>query len=627
MRTSGVDSTRSPQRRKISAEYIIEDVTAGGGRGYSGLRSYLRFTGTFKGPFAFVVLLMVLSSGAISLLPIFVGRFIESLSNMSDGHSRVYFFAAALIGCNIIHDLAWRATEIAYLRLLVHRGYEYEDLLFERVIGQRYPYFIGKFTGKISSYVATLGREFRDMLNDTCFNYVEHLVRIPAVVLVMFAVNVWSGVIFLVAVLMMALLGGYTSRLSFKAEKTLADEISEMDGHAIDIIANFVSVKAFRQERIEVRKVRRQRRDVIVAARRAQLQEIFFWALISFVVRYLLWPVSILLNLHFYLSGELSLAQFVTFLSAVVMFSDFMWAVTWELQQLNLRLARTEEAYEYLFGGRAGDIEASGPTMLAPFAEVAVTEVLPVAGPGRLELCGLSFAYPDNVLQQVLSGIDLAIEPGEKIGIVGRSGSGKTTLIKLLLGYYPVPPEMVRVDGQPTPNEQLAARVSYVPQDTALFHRSIRDNITYGAAGEVSREQVEAAATRAHAHSFITGAPQGYDTLVGERGIRLSTGQRQRIAIARAFLDDKPILILDEATSALDSESEVLVQAALEELWSSKTVIAVAHRLSTLLNMDRIVVLDDGHIVEHGSHSDLLALGGRYRSLWDRQSGGMVVVD
>jgi ATP-binding cassette subfamily B protein len=166
--------------------------------------------------------------------------------------------------------------------------------------------------------------------------------------------------------------------------------------------------------------------------------------------------------------------------------------------------------------------------------------------------------------------------------------------------------------------------VSYVPQDTSLFHRTIAENIAYAADRNVNREEILAAAKRAHAHEFITQIEGSYEALVGERGVKLSTGQRQRVAIARAFVDDRPILVLDEATSALDSESELLVQQALEELWHDKTVIAIAHRLSTLRHMDRIIVMDKGQIVEQGSHALLLERKGVYARLWTHQSGGFL---
>jgi ATP-binding cassette subfamily B protein len=297
-----------------------------------------------------------------------------------------------------------------------------------------------------------------------------------------------------------------------------------------------------------------------------------------------------------------------------------VWGTIWNVSEFNLKLARIEEAYRYLFDDREIVADFRRATAIVP-------QKHPLDYTRSLQIRGLVFAYPENEQVAVLAGITLDIAKNEKIGVVGRSGSGKTTLVKLLLGYYPLPVGVIAVDGRPVPNRALARSISYVPQDTSLFHRSIRENITYGATSPVGQEQVETAARRAHAHEFIAKTNQGYDTLVGERGIKLSMGQRQRIAIARAFLDDKPLLILDEATSALDSESEVYVQDALEDLWQDKTVIAVAHRLSTLLHMDRIVVLDAGRIVEQGSHHELLALDGRYSRLWQRQSGGMIAVE
>ncbi|MCL9761182.1 ABC transporter ATP-binding protein/permease [Frankia sp. AiPa1] len=582
--------------------------------------------GTFRRSMLLVMASFAVSTAALAVLPIFVGRLVQSLAQQGMSGGVAYRYALVLIGANLVHDLFWRIGELLYRRMIIQHGYECEDILFGRVIGQRYPYFVGKFTGKISSYVATVGREFREILESACFTYVEMLIRVPSIVVIMFAVNLWSGLTFLGAVLLMFAVGRRTARWSFRAEKELADEVSEMDGHVIDIIANFVSVKSFRQERAEYDEVRRRRRNVVEAARRSSWWDIVFWASMSLVVRWLVWPLAILLNLYLYRDGQLSLAQFATFLSVLVMFSDFIWVMVWEVAQLNLRLARVDEAYRYLFG--VEPVEPVEPVtrrgLWSGSTGPGGDGDGPPAGHGRLELRGLAFAYPDSPGRPVLSGFDLVIEPGEKIGVVGRSGSGKTTLVKLLLGYYPLPRGAVLLEGRETANTRLAAGISYVPQDTALFHRSIRDNITYGSAVSVSQQEVEAAAIRAHAHDFITRAPNGYDTLVGERGIRLSTGQRQRIAIARAFLDDKPMLILDEATSALDSESEVLVQHALEQLWTGKTVIAVAHRLSTLLNMDRIIVLADGEIAEQGTHRELLASGGRYSALWERQSGGMI---
>lgn len=222
--------------------------------------------------------------------------------------------------------------------------------------------------------------------------------------------------------------------------------------------------------------------------------------------------------------------------------------------------------------------------------------------------------------------LNLRVRAGEKIGLVGHSGSGKTTLTRLLLRFSDIDGGAITIDGQNIARitqDDLRAHIAYVPQEPLLFHRTITENISYGQP-EASENEVKAAAERAHAAEFIEKLPKGYNTLVGERGVKLSGGQRQRIAIARAILKNAPILVLDEATSALDSESERLIQAALWELMKGRTTIVIAHRLSTIQRMDRIVVLDDGAILEEGTHQQLLEHSGAYAQLWSHQSGGFI---
>jgi len=225
----------------------------------------------------------------------------------------------------------------------------------------------------------------------------------------------------------------------------------------------------------------------------------------------------------------------------------------------------------------------------------------------------------------------LRIEPGEKIGLVGRSGAGKSTLVNLLLRFYDVESGVVRIDGQPVnqvTQDSLRAAIGMVTQDTSLLHRSIRENLLYGAP-DATDEDMVLAAKEAKAHDFIQTLTDpfgntGYDAQVGERGVKLSGGQRQRIAIARVMLKNAPILVLDEATSALDSEVEASIQESLKTLMKDKTVIAIAHRLSTIAAMDRLVVLDQGQIVEQGTHSELVNAGGIYAKLWSHQTGGFL---
>lgn len=248
---------------------------------------------------------------------------------------------------------------------------------------------------------------------------------------------------------------------------------------------------------------------------------------------------------------------------------------------------------------------------------------------GEVQFDQVCFNY--NRERQVLDNLKLTIRPGEKVGLVGRSGAGKSTLINLLLRFYDVDGGQIRIDGQNIAHvtqDSLRSMVGMVTQDTSLLHRSIRDNIAYGRP-DASDADIRAAAMRAHAHDFISELTDqhgntGYDTQVGERGVKLSGGQRQRIAIARVMLKNAPILLLDEATSALDSEVEAAIQESLDEMMEGKTVIAIAHRLSTIAAMDRLVVMDQGRIIEEGTHAQLLEANGVYAKLWRHQSGGFL---
>lgn len=584
---------------------------------YASIRAYARFITTFKGRFIAVFSLFVISDIILAIVPVFIGEFVSALSANPLSESRVYWLVGILIAISVSHDAMWRTAEWFYRKWINAKGFEFENIIFQAVMSKPYPYFIDKFTGKVSSYVATISREFRDFINELCYQYADLFVKLPIIAAIMFSVNLPTGIVFLVSILIMFVAGRKLVGRTVTTERELTEIGANLDGYSIDVIGNFVSVKAFRREQAEFDTIIHRRKEVIAASGRMFFWSIIFWGAMSIMVRWVIWPVTILLNVYLFLHGQINLAQITTFVSTLLIFSDYIWMVIWNVSQFNVKLGRIEESYRYLFGDANVVTEH-----LAGRHELQKHDALKFES--TLAFKQLNFAYPDKSDRKVLDGIDLVIKKNEKVGIVGASGSGKTTLIKLLLGYYELPKKAIEIDNRPIDNRRLVDLIAYVPQDTPLFHRSIRENIAYGADGEVTQDDIELAAKRAHAHEFITQTSDGYDALVGERGIKLSMGQRQRVAIARAFLDDKPLLILDEATSALDSESEVLVQEALENLWHDRTVIAIAHRLSTLRHMDRIIVMDKGQLVEQGTHHQLLEKKGRYYRLWQHQSGGVI---
>ena len=243
---------------------------------------------------------------------------------------------------------------------------------------------------------------------------------------------------------------------------------------------------------------------------------------------------------------------------------------------------------------------------------------------GQIVFKNVSFSYTGG--NPVLKNFNLNIASGERVGLVGSSGAGKSTITKLLLRFADTVEGSILIDGQDIKNitqNELRSVISYVPQESILFHRTIRENISYSKPNATD-EEIIAVAKKAHADEFVSKLPHGYDTLVGERGVKLSGGERQRIAIARAMLKDSPILVLDEATSSLDSISESYIQEAFGELMKGKTTIVIAHRLSTIQKMDRIIVLDRGQILEEGTHQELLKKDGLYADLWNHQTGGFL---
>jgi ABC-type multidrug transport system fused ATPase/permease subunit len=383
-------------------------------------------------------------------------------------------------------------------------------------------------------------------------------------------------------------------------------------GRVVDVLTNIRNVFFFANQGLEDQELKRytgEERD----RRRASYRAVVRLRCVQYVMDIAMWILFVGGGLYAWVHRLIGAGDFV-----------MITALTSSLLQTAYNIGqRIPEFYDQL-----GSARESIDTLIVPATiedrpgapELKVTQ-------GGIHFERLAFAYdaPSKTghARNVVKAFELIIPAGQRVGLVGPSGAGKTTLMSLLLRMHDVVEGAIRIDGQDireVTQESLRQSIALIPQDTTLFHRSLLENIRYGRPGATD-EAVELAARRAYAHEFIVELDHGYNTLVGERGIKLSGGQRQRIAIARAILKDAPILLLDEATSALDSHSEHIIQAAMREAMVGKTVIAIAHRLSTVMDMDRLIVLDRGSIVADGTHGELLQRGGLYAELWRRQSG------
>ncbi len=459
---------------------------------------------------------------------------------------------------------------------------------------------VGELVSRLSSDVTVM----RHLLTTHLVKFLRHVLTIIGGIGVMLWLNWRLTGFILLTVPLIVFVGVVLSRFSRRGGRQVQDELAHATVIAEEAFHNIREVKGFGRADYEIgryeaavgRTWRAARRLVRVRALVGPLVDFMFMANIALI----LWVGG-----QEVLAGRLSDGALVSFMIYVAIVGQMFADLSGLYTQFQETLGAVQRVFELL--DTAPDLQdAPGAVALADVA-------------GRITLADVSFAYDDR--QPVLRGVSLDIAPGEIVALVGPSGAGKSTLVALIPRFYDVTGGALRVDGHDVRDitqASLRAQIGIVPQETLLFGGTIRQNIRYGRL-DASEEEVIAAARAANAHDFITALPDGYETLVGERGTRLSGGQRQRVAIARAILKDPRILLLDEATASLDNESERLVQGALERLMQGRTTVIIAHRLSTVRVAHRIAVLADGRIVELGAHADLLARGGLYARLYELQ--------
>ena len=482
-------------------------------------------------------------------------------------------------------------------------------LLSERIFQNDGQYFIDNPSGQLLSWCEDVSARQYTMTAQFWADIIGVTLGFIAIIGVLLRVNIWILVITLANGIIRVVWQYFKLKPVNKTRREFSLESARWKGVRTDGLDNALNVKQNGNAEFEAQYVYEARKPLIQLRQRWEYQDRLRWVPTG-ILSDLCGVGVILLSIVLVVHGQMNVSDLAFVLSS---FSTITMAFT----NMNKLIQNYSEA------SAIATVAWEKINAHIKVADAENAKNIRIDEAPAVDFENVSFGYGSR---GVLKQFNLHINPGEKIGLVGLSGAGKSTLCSLLLRMYDVEEGAILVNGidiRAVKQDSLRQNISYVPQESVLFNRSILENIRY-ARPHASRNDVITAAKRAHIHEFIMSLPNGYDTLVGNRGIKLSGGQRQRIAIARALLKNAPILILDEATSALDSQNEMFIQKSLKMVMNKKTTIAVAHRLSTLRNMDRIVVMSHGRIIESGSHAALLRRGGAYKKLWDMQTNGFI---
>ena len=573
-----------------------------------------------KGVRPYLLLLILFTAGAASFEAVLyakIGDLVNWLSKSQPDtflaqHQNNLILLSAILLANIFCSSMQSIVkhQVLYSSFPMRLRWRFHNLLLQ----QSLDFFHSDFAGRLSAKVMQTSlavREFWVILGDMLAYVLIYFVTISVVLgaispLLIVPLMLWLF-LFIVAACF------FIPRLSRISNKQ-ADARAEMTGRITDAYTNIQTVKLFAHAGRESQYAKESMQGFMLTVYKQMRLGVQYEISIN-LLSVVLYGGVLGTAIWLWMNGKAELGIIAATTAMILKLNSIAEFMMWQTSALFENVGTIQDGMKTL--GRPINIQdqKDAKALQVPHGEIKFENV--------------SFAYNNkNVIDQ----LNLTIRPGEKIGVVGRSGAGKSTLIQLLLHFYPLNEGRISIDGQDiaqVTQDSLRKNIALVTQDTSLLHRTVAENIKYGRP-QASDEEMLDAVRKAKAEDFIpqltdSRGKSGYDAYVGERGVKLSGGQRQRIAIARVFLKDAPILILDEATSALDSEVEAAIQSSLDDLMQGKTVIAIAHRLSTIAQMDRLIVLDEGHIAEQGTHDELVALNGIYARLWQRQTGGFLL--
>ncbi len=560
---------------------------------------------------AFFIFTDILHAVRYPLSFFLVGLVIDRLTGLPEGSDiplEVWHYTALIFTALFVGELAHTVPVYWTFDWIKRARAELRSDLLAYTLKHSYTYFQNHFAGSLARKV-TEGIEKALYLNEQIrWQILMPLVNMITSGLILLKVSVLYGAVTCVFVLIIVLPVLLKLKKLTEQSRIFADSCSNVTGQVVDSLTNMASVKSYAQEERELQ----EHKDVSEVQMKAWHKMLRTFLLLDNYrrVTFVIFGTGMMaLCLIGWKNQIISLGEMATIMGISFSFTGIAWHLSGGIIHVMESLGYLNDSLTTLIKPHAVSDKDDAKTLEVSQSEIAFKDV--------------RFDYDQLA---VFDGLNITIKPKQRIGLIGHSGAGKSTFINLIQRFYDVQDGQILIDEQniaDVSQESLRANIAVIPQDTSLFHRTIMDNIRYGRLN-ASDEEVHAAAENAHALGFIETLPEGFDTYVGERGVKLSGGQRQRIAIARAILKDAPILILDEATSALDSESEKQIQDALQNLMAGKTVIAIAHRLSTINHLDRLIVMEDGKIVEDGTHSELVENQGVYQRLWAMQSGGFL---